>query len=227
MTRLPRIVGVVFDLDGVIVDTEHLWEESWTAYCASQGRRWTPADTASVQGMSTPEWSRYVAELLGAPGTAEDARRSCVHYVIKAVADGHGPLLDGARELVTAVSDRVPIALASSSPRAGIDAVLAHHGLAERFSATVSSEEVDRGKPSPDVYAAAAAKIGIGAHDGLAIEDSANGIRAAHAAGLHVVAIPNPTYPPAPDALRLADHVAADHPAATGYVLSTLADRPL
>lgn len=223
MTEHVKISGVVFDLDGVIVDSEHLWEESWSAYCATRGRQWTHQNTISVQGMSSLEWARYIAELVGDPGQAESIAEFCVDYVIDAVAAGHGPLLGGARELVVDVSARVPIALASSSARPAIDAILAQHGIADRFSATVSSEEVVRGKPSPDVYAEAARRIGIRDGSGLAIEDSTNGIRAANAAGLHVVAIPNVKYPPRRDALELADYIAADHADARDYILARLA----
>ncbi|MFI9587073.1 HAD family hydrolase [Streptomyces sp. NPDC052236] len=211
--------GVIFDLDGVIVDTEHLWEESWAAYCAGHGTAWTREDTATVQGMSAPEWAAHIAALLGDPHSADQVNGACVGYVVNAVAAGRGPLMTGARELVLAVSDLVPVAVASSAARRVIDAVLTHHGLAEVLATTVSSEEVPHGKPSPDVYAEAARRIGVAAGRAVAVEDSGNGVRAAHAAGLHVVAIPNRVYPPSPAALGLADHIAADHAAARACVL--------
>lgn len=227
------VTGVVFDLDGVVADTEHLWEAAWTACCKRRGRAWTREDTSGVQGMSAPEWARHIAGLLGTPDAVREVEDFCVTYVVDAVAAGRGPLLEGAYDLVVDVSERVPVALASSAARRVIDAVLTHHDLTSSFTATVSSAEVLRGKPSPDVYLEAARRIGCGAGGSrdastddmgtcLAVEDSGNGIRAAHAAGLHVVAIPNPVYPPAPEALALADFVAPDHAAARAYVLERI-----
>ncbi|GGM33570.1 hypothetical protein GCM10012275_01230 [Longimycelium tulufanense] len=173
--------------------------------------------------MSAPEWAYYIAVRLGSPGQARSVRDECVGYVVAAIRNGQGPLLNGARDLIVKVAEQVQIALASSAARSVIDTVLSLHQIEDRFSATVSSEEVRRGKPNPDVYQEAARRIGIAAGTGIAVEDSGNGIRAAHAAGLSVVAIPNPTYPPAQEALELADHVAADHHDALDYVLDRLA----
>ncbi|MGH3647741.1 MAG: HAD family hydrolase [Micromonosporaceae bacterium] len=216
------ITGVVFDLDGVIVDSEHLWEESWVACCERRGASWTAENTTACQGMSPPEWAGYIAEKLGDPGAAGAIQEECVEHVVDAIRHGHAPLLDGAGDLIRQVSAQVPLALASSAARRVIDAVLSEHRITDRFGATVSSEEVPRGKPSPDVYAEAARRIGVAAGTGIAVEDSSNGIRAAHAAGLSVVAIPNPVYPPKPDALELADHVATDHGDALDYLLARL-----
>jgi HAD superfamily hydrolase (TIGR01509 family) len=219
------VSGVVLDLDGVIVDSEHLWEQSWAARCTRRGVAWTIEDTATCQGMSPPEWARYLAGKLGKLGEPHAARQiedECVGHVVDAIRDGHAPLLIGAWDLIRRVGAHVPLALASSAARRVIDAVLSHHRIGERFEATVSSEEVPRGKPSPDVYTEAARRIGVRVDNGIAVEDSSNGIRAAHAAGLSVVAIPNPVYPPKPDALRLADHVAADHDDVLAYLLARL-----
>jgi HAD superfamily hydrolase (TIGR01509 family) len=215
--------GVVFDLDGVLIDSEHLWEESWRAYCESAGGHWTHEDTLAVQGMSTPEWSSRIAEHLGRPAAHAEVADYCVSFTIRRIIeDGEGPLLPGARDLVTEVSDAVPIALASSAARRVIAAVLEHHGIAHLFSAVVSSEEVPRGKPSPDVYLEAVRQLGLAGERCLAVEDSANGIRAAHAAELFVIAIPNPKYPPKAEATRLAGHVAADHADAAAFIRKRL-----
>jgi HAD superfamily hydrolase (TIGR01509 family) len=217
--------GVVFDLDGVIVDSEHLWEESWTAYARQQGREWRREDTLRLQGLSTAEWARAIAEQFGSPGRADEVRSTCVeHYVRRVVEPGEGELLPGSLELLTQVSGRCPIAVASSSPRVGIDAVLARNGISHLFAATVSSEEVPRGKPQPDVYEEAMRRLGIVPGEGIGVEDSANGIRAAHAAGLLVVAIPNPVYRPDEEALALAAFIADDHDSALGFILSHLAE---
>jgi len=215
------VKGFIFDMDGVIVESEQLWEESWADCCARRDVGWSIEDTRACQGMSSPEWADYVAGRIGDPGLAAAVRAECVDHVVKAVDSGRAPLLPGAPELVSEVGGRFPNALASSAARPVIDAVLDYYGL-DHFDAVVSSEEVARGKPSPDVYLEAARRIDLDPADGVAIEDSGNGIRAAHTAGLHVVAIPNRDYPPKPDALALADHVAADHAEALAYVLSLI-----
>lgn len=203
--------AVVFDMDGVIVESEHLWEEMWAAFAAERGAEWTRTQTTDCQGMSAPEWSSYLTEFAGGGETPEETERIVVDGMIGALDDGRIELLSGARRLVEDVSSRVPIAMASSATRRVIDAVLTHHGLGERFTATVSSAEVPRGKPRPDVYLEAARRLGIDPPACLAVEDSSNGLRAAAAAGMTVVAIPNPVYAPKPDALALAGSVAADH----------------
>lgn len=214
--------GVILDMDGVIVDSEHLWEQSWVTCCDRRGVRWHADDTATVQGMSSPEWAAYVAAKLGDPGLTDEVRRECVDLVVDAITAGEAPLLDGAADLIRKVSQRVPLALASSAARRVIDAVLDTHQLGGHFTATVSSEEVSRGKPSPDVYLEAARRIDVVPATGLAVEDSGNGILAAAAAGLAVVAIPNSQYPPKPEALAQADVVAADHRDALDYLLARL-----
>jgi HAD superfamily hydrolase (TIGR01509 family) len=217
------IRGVIFDLDGVIVDTEHLWDEAWRTCAGEHGAAWGLDDTTAVMGMSATEWSAYVAHHIGGTVTAEDVYAECVGFVVDAVRSGRGPLMPGARALVTDTAALVPVAVASSAAREVIDTVLGHEGIDSLFTTTVSSEEVARGKPAPDVYAEAARRLGpeVEAH-GLAVEDSGNGIKAAKAAGLTVVAIPNRQFPPRKDALDLADLVADDHGQARDFVLGQL-----
>lgn len=228
-TREPIHPGgyraVVFDMDGVIVESEHLWEECWADFAAARGATWTRQQTTDCQGMSAPEWSRYLADFAGAGDSPAETERIVVDGMIGALEAGRIELLAGARRMVEDVSDTVPIAMASSATRRVIDAVLTHHGLAERFTATVSSAEVPRGKPHPDVYREAARRLDIEPGKCLAVEDSSNGLRAAAAAEMTVVAIPNPVYAPQPDALALAAAVAADHPDVRRILLGALADR--
>ncbi|WP_017558944.1 HAD family hydrolase [Nocardiopsis baichengensis] len=214
--------AVVFDMDGVIVESEHLWEENWTAYAARHGVRWTPEDTAACQGKSAPEWAAYLARACGVPDRAPEAETAVVDGLVAAVAEGRAPLLEGAAAMVRDAAARVPVALASSAARPVIDAALEAHGLADAFTATVSSAEVARGKPSPDVYREAASRLGRTGAECLGVEDSSNGIRAAAAAGLTVIAVPNPAYPPKPDALDLAAEVADGAVAARGLLLARL-----
>jgi len=221
-----QVLGVVFDLDGVLAESEHLWEENWRGYAAGAGYGWTPDDTEHVQGMSVPEWSGYLAERVERPrDDAPAVAERVIDGMIAALHEGRVPLLPGAREMVEAVSARVPIAVASSAPRRLIEAVLASTGLLAQFTAIVSSEEVPRGKPSPDVYQEAARRLGVDPARCVGVEDSSNGIRAAAAAGLTVIAIPNPTYPPKPDALERCELIVRTPAEASAGMLAWL-DEP-
>lgn len=218
--------AVVFDLDGVLVESEHLWEENWARFAERHATPWTAGDTASVQGMSAPEWSQYLWRHTGRPGTAEETEHAVVDAMVSDFEKGKVALLPGAERLVSVISGQYAIALASSAPRRLIDAVLRGHGLADRFTTTVSSAEVPRGKPHPDVYAEAARRLGLTGEQCAAVEDSSNGIRSAHAAGMSVIALPNPVYPPASDALTLATASAADLGEVTEQLLKLLAPAP-
>jgi HAD superfamily hydrolase (TIGR01509 family) len=200
--------GVAFDLDGVLVESEHLWEENWAAFAAGRGRPWLPEHTARLQGMSVPEWAAALAAHTD-DADAVAVAETVIDGMIAALQAGRIELLPGSEEMVRAAAARVPVAVASSAPRRLIEAVLAAHGLRDRFGAVVSSEEVPRGKPSPDVYEEAARRLGVDPRRCLAVEDSSNGIRAAAAAGMTVVGLPNPTYPPKPDAIALCAKIAA------------------
>jgi HAD superfamily hydrolase (TIGR01509 family) len=155
-------------------------------------------------GMSSKEWPVYVVEQLGARLTPDEVNAAVVEAMLAGYRE-HLPLLPGAREAVERLSQTHTLGLASSSNRPVIDVVLETMGVRHRFAATVSSEEVARGKPAPDVYLEAAHRLGADPDRTAAIEDSHNGIRAAKAAGMRVVAIPNLHYPPDPDALAQAD----------------------
>ncbi len=194
--------GVVFDLDGVLVLSEHLWEEGWSAYAAMYGYSWSGDDTRRCQGMSVVEWSAYLGQRT--TGNQHDAADAVIAHVAAAYRSGKVSLLEGAAELVATVAARVPIALATSAPRTIIDTVMATMALGHHFSATVSSAEVRAGKPAPDVYLEAVTRIGIDPAASFAVEDSSNGVRSASAAGLSVLAIEHERYPLAHDAAALA-----------------------
>ena len=220
-----RFAGVIFDLDGVVADTEHFWDASWGRYSRDRGVAWAEADSLRLQGLSVPEWSARLAEHTGGgPADAEGAARFCIDYILQALDRGEGALMDGARELIECAHRHGPVGLATSSARPLIDHLLRTNGLSPMFGATVSSAEVPRGKPSPDVYLEAARRLGLTGRPVIGIEDSGNGIRAAQAAGLYVIAIPNRQFPPAPEALALADVVAADHAAALRHLRELLAE---
>ena len=200
------IRAVVFDMDGVLIDSEHVWDEVREMLARERGGRWHPGAQQDMMGMSSPEWSRYMHETIGLSESPEEINRLVVERLLERYADAP-PLIDGAVDAVERLAARWPLAIASSSNRPVIDVVLAATPLGPHFAATVSSEEVARGKPAPDVYLEAARRLGVAAAACAAVEDSHNGIRAAKAAGMRTLAIPNPRYPPGPDALADADRV--------------------
>ena len=200
------IRAVVFDLDGVILQTEEVWDEVRGRYVVDRGGRYDEAAQRAMMGMSAPEWSRYLAGDLGVPGTPEQISADVVR-LMEARYREHLPLIPGAVEAVGRLAGRYTLGLASSSNRPLIDAALSLSGLDRFFAATVSSEEVARGKPAPDVYLETARRLGVDAVECAAVEDSHSGIRSAAAAGMRVIAIPNPSFPPDPEALEQADVV--------------------
>lgn len=213
--------AVIFDMDGVLVESEHLWEENWIRYSSMHDYTWLASDTAMVQGMSVPEWARYLAGQIG----SNDPHHIMEDIVANMIASLHGgrvELLPGSYEMVMTAAARVPIAVASSASYRFIEAVLEATGLRPSFGAVVSSEQVPRGKPAPDVYEEAARRIGVDPTRVIAIEDSSNGLRAAAAAGMHVIALPNATYPPKPDALALCANIATSTDDVRDYLVEHL-----
>lgn len=200
--------AVIFDLDGVLIDSEPVWEQVRRAYVAEAGGRWLPDSQQRLMGMSTAEWARYLSVDLGVGRPPEVVAADVIDRMARRY-EQELPLLPGAVEAVCRAGDQWPLGLASSSPARLIGAVLEATGLAHRFAVTMSTEEVPRGKPAPDVYLAVAGKLAVAPGTCVAVEDSSNGLRAAHAAGMRVVAVPHPAYPPQPDALALADLVLA------------------
>jgi len=198
------IEAVVFDLDGVLVDSEHVWDDVREALARERGGRWHDGAQADMMGMSSVEWSRYMHDVIGLPEPPDEINLEVVRRML-ARYDDELPLIDSAVDAVRQLAVDFRLAVASSSNRPLIEAVLEAAGIAPLFEVTVSSEEVARGKPAPDVYLEAAQRLALPPSRCAAVEDSANGIRSAHAAGLRVVAIPNTRYPPAADVLALAD----------------------
>jgi HAD superfamily hydrolase (TIGR01509 family) len=201
-----HIEAVVFDLDGVLVDSEHMWDEARQELAVELGGRWHEQASRDMMGMSSPEWSRYMRDVVGLAEPPEEISTKVVHR-LEEIYRRELPLVDGAVEAVERVAKHWPLGLASSSNRELIDLALELSGLARCFPVTVSSEEVPRGKPAPDVYLEAARRLAVPPDRCAAVEDSENGIRSAKAAGMRVLAVPNPVYPPAQEALALADEV--------------------
>jgi HAD superfamily hydrolase (TIGR01509 family) len=204
--------AVVFDMDGVIIDSEQVWDEVREELVADWGGRYSAEAQKAMMGMSSPEWSRYMHDVIGVP----DPPDRIADEVVERMTDLYRqqlPLIDGAIDAVRRIGARWSLGIASSSNRPLIDLFLELTGTGEVFAATVSSEEVAGGKPAPDVYLEAAARLDVPADRCAAIEDSENGIRSAAAAGMRVVAIPNDVFPPSPEALSMA-----------GVVLDSLAE---
>ena len=198
------IAAVVFDMDGVLLASEEVWDEVREKYVRERGGRYDEEIQRAMMGMSSLEWSRYLHETAGVPDEPAAINDEVVHRMLASYRD-HLPLIDGATDAVHRLAARYPLGLASSSNREIIDTVLDVAGLAASFKATVSSEEVAHGKPAPDVYLEAARRLGVDPTACAAIEDSHGGIRSAKAAGMRVIAIPNPTYPPDEESLAQAD----------------------
>ena len=200
------IEAVVFDLDGVIVDSEQVWDAAREALARERGGRWHEKAQQDMMGMSSVEWSRYMHDVIGLKDPPEEISAEVVRR-LEATYREELPLIDEAPEAVARLAERWSLAVASSSNRPIIDLVLELGGLDRFFRATVSSEEVARGKPSPDVYLEAARRLGVDPTKTAAIEDSRNGILSAKVAGMRVIAIPNKRYPPGEEALAEADVV--------------------
>ncbi len=198
--------AVVFDMDGIIIDSEEHWQRARLALVAEFGGTYHAGVEADVMGMSPPEWAHYLRANVGVP---LPEARIMVEVGTRLAAEyrRERPFFPGAIDCVRAIAARWPTGLASASGRDLIDLVVELAGLRDVFVVTVSGAEVGRGKPAPDVYLAALERLGAQPRQSVAIEDSSNGIRAGKNAGMRVVAIPNPVFPPSADALALADRV--------------------
>jgi HAD superfamily hydrolase (TIGR01509 family) len=200
------IDAVVFDLDGVLIDSEPVWEQVRRGLVTERGGHWAADAQRRLMGMSTPEWARYLSEDLGV-GLPPDEVAALVTDRMAARYREHIPFLPGAADAVGRLAGRWPLGLASSAPAVLIETVLQAAGLRPDFQVTMSTEQVPRGKPAPDIYLAVAARLGVPPAGCAAVEDSSNGLRSAAAAGLRVIAVPRPEYPPDPGALGQASLV--------------------
>jgi len=200
------IEAVVFDLDGVLLDSEEIWDRAREELARERGGRWHDRAQRDMMGMSSTEWSHYMADVIGLSEPPEEISREVVQRLTELYRE-ELPAIPGAREAVERLAARWPLGLASSSNRELIDLTLELLGVEHLFTATVSSEEVARGKPAPDVYLEAARRLGVDPTTAAAVEDSHNGILSAKAARMRVIAIPNAHFPPDEDALAAADVV--------------------
>jgi HAD superfamily hydrolase (TIGR01509 family) len=200
------IDAVVFDLDGLLIQTEELWNEVREGLARARGGAYDEQAQRDMMGMSSPEWSRYMHEQVGLPESPDEIAAEVIELMAARYRE-RLPLIDGAVEAVERLAARWPLGLASSSNRPLIDLALELAGLDRFFRATVSSEEVARGKPAPDVYLEACRRLGVEPARAAAVEDSQAGIGAARAAGMRVIAIPNASFPPGAEAIAEADVV--------------------
>ncbi|HEY3009347.1 MAG TPA: HAD family phosphatase [Micromonosporaceae bacterium] len=217
--------AVVFDLDGVILDSEPVWEQVRRGYVAGHGGHWLPDTQRRLMGMNTAEWAGYLSRDLGVRRTPEQVAADVVEQMVERYTR-RVPLMPGADRVVRDLAALWRLGLASSSPPRLIDAALAATGLVDAFAARLSADEVTRGKPAPDVYQAVAARLGLSTSNCVAVEDSSNGVRAAAAAGMSVVAVPRPRYPLDPDARDRAAVALADVAELTPQVIRALAADP-
>lgn len=194
---------VIFDLDGTLIESEQVWRDVRHAFVVEHGGRWLDGAQDKMIGMRTTEWARYMHDDLGVAMAPEAIAEQVVNTVAHALAK-HVPVLPGANEALARLAAAFPLGLATSAARPVAETALAVTGWAKFFKVVVSADDVARGKPAPDVYLRALQLMGADPRRTAAIEDSANGIRSAHAAQLAVIAIPNREFPPDREALSLA-----------------------
>ena len=210
------IDAVLFDLDGVLVDTEPWWHEVRVAWAAGHGRSWGMDDSHLCMGLNSREWSEVMRERAGVAEPRLAIEEAIVAALVARYASRPVPLVANAPAAAARIAARVPVAIASSGHPAVIRAAVDASGLASIFSTIVSSDDVPRGKPAPDVYLEAARRLGVSPARCLVIEDSRNGVLAGRAAGARVILVPNLSMPPGPGVAEMAD-----------AVLERLSDLPL
>ncbi len=208
--RATTPAAIIFDLDGVLVDAEVWWDEIRAAWAEAHGRRWTPEDQAAVMGANSQGWGRIMRDRLQVELPVEAIVEAIVGAMVERYRSRGAPRIPGVDEAVGRLAAAgLPLAVASSSHRAVIDAALGALGIAGLFRVVVASDEVARGKPAPDVYLLAARELGVEPSDCLVVEDSLNGVLAGRSAGMTVVLVPNAAVPPAPGAREAASLVVA------------------
>jgi HAD superfamily hydrolase (TIGR01509 family) len=200
------IEAVVFDLDGLLVDSEPHWNEARRQMAAERGIEWNQDDHEACMGVSTLAWAKYMIRRLNLDQWPDQVVARIVG-TMQALYARQVPYLPGAIEAVDCAARFGPIGLASGSHRSLIDIVTADAPLRGKFQAVVCADEVPVGKPAPDVYLQAARELGVRAANCVCLEDSANGILAGKSAGMKVIAVPDHRLPPSQEILRQADLV--------------------
>lgn len=198
------IQAVIFDMDGVLIDSEVIWEEERIEYARVRNKQWDSSHQMAIMGSTSQEWAAGMKRIMALEESveaiiAEMLRRMTTRY------EQHLPVIPGAVEAVQRMASRYKIGLASGSARPIIENVLKLTGLDQLFSVVVSGDEMQHGKPAPDIYFEAARQLGVAPEHCAGIEDSGNGIRALKAAGIRAIAIPQPQFMPKAEVLALAD----------------------
>ena len=203
------IDAIIFDLDGLLVDSEPCWDAARAEMAAEAGvPDWNREDHHACMGVSTREWAEYMIRRLHLDLTWEETAERIVQKM-QAMYARRIPFLPGAVEAVALAAAHYPVGLASGSERRLIDIVVADPAMAGKFRTVVCTDTMPRGKPAPDVYLAAAAGLRVSPERCVCLEDSGNGILAGAAAGMKVIAVPDPRFPPKPAALARA-HLVLD-----------------
>jgi HAD superfamily hydrolase (TIGR01509 family) len=200
------IDAVVFDMDGILVDSEVYWRECREAFARDRGLIWTAEDQHHAMGRNTLEWAQVMRERLKLDLSPEAIAEEMIQRV-QARYEARLPLLPGALEAVHAVAGRYRMALASGSPPPIIRFVIDRAELQDVFEAVIYGEEMSHGKPAPDIYLETLRQLDLPPSQAVGIEDSANGVRALKAAGMIAVAVPSPGFSLPDDVLALADRV--------------------
>ncbi len=196
--------AVLFDMDGVVVDSEPVWNRTRTELAAERGLAWTEDMQRACMGRATVEWAEVMRDRLGLPEPVDEVIEDMRRRMLAAYRH-RLPVIPGAVEAVRRMAGAFAVALASGSMTVLIHEVLAATGLDRVLPVVVLGDTVPRGKPAPDIYLEAARRLEVPAADCCGVEDSGNGLRALRAAGMKAVAVPTPDWPLAPDALALAD----------------------
>jgi HAD superfamily hydrolase (TIGR01509 family) len=208
-SRRAPIRGVIFDLDGVLVDTEMWWDQIRIEFAAALGRSWTESHRAAIMGANTRQWRARMREFLDLEMSEDDIEAAVIGRMLGRYAAEGAPAIDGAVEVVRGLHGRYLLAVASSAPPHVIEAALQGLGVRDLVGAVASSDEVAQGKPDPAVFLLAADRLGVDPEECLVVEDTLNGVLAARAAGMRVALVPNASIPPAAGAREAASYVVA------------------
>jgi len=198
------IKAVIFDMDGVLVDSEVYWLKSREEFARDLGKVWTDADQRMAMGRSTIEWAHVMKERL-ALGWSLERIMDDVMARVMAHFEERLPTRPGAIEAVHLAASQYRVALASGSPTKIIQHVMQLTGLDQIFEFMVYGDDIPNGKPAPDIYIEAMRLLGVSPAESVGIEDSGNGLRSLKAAGMHIIAAPSPAFPLSDELLQLAD----------------------